>query len=52
MIFSISPHPHPEEIVPNFEPEKAQKVNFEWFIGPNDLFRLFSQLFPTGPTEE
>ena len=38
------------EIVLNFEPKKAQNVNFEWFIGPNDLFRLFSHyiLCPRG----
>ena len=44
----------PEEIVPNFEPKKPQNVNFEWFLGPNDPFRLFSHyiLCPTRPMEE
>ena len=43
-----------EEMVPNFEPKQPQNVNFEWFLGPNDPFRIFSHyiLCPTGPTEE
>ena len=46
--------PIPEEIVPNFEPKKAQNVNFEWFVGPHDPFCLFSHyiLCPTEPMEK
>ena len=46
--------PSPEEMVPNFEPKKTQHVIFEWFLGLNDPFCLFSQymLCPTGPMEE
>ena len=34
--------------------KKAQNVNFEWFLGPDDPFRLFSHyiLCPTEPMEE
>ena len=34
--------------------KKTQNVNFEWFLGPNSPFCLFSHylLCPTGPVEE
>ena len=34
--------------------KNPQNVNFEWFLRPNDPFRLYSYciLCPTGPMEE
>ena len=39
---------------PRDQKKDTQNVNFEWIIGPNDPFRLFSHyiLCPIGPTKE